>query len=91
MIKPPITVLLVEDHASVREGIRELLEMNDDFDVVGEAKDGRQAVTLVQKLRPAVVVMDVAMALLNGVEAARQILANVPGTRVIILTARTNG
>ncbi len=87
MSKPPITVLLVEDHAIVREGIRKLLELNDDFDVVGEAKDGRQAVALVQKLRPAVVVMDVAMALLNGLEATRQILAKVPDTRVIILTS----
>ena len=90
MIKPPITVLLVEDHTSVREGIRELLEMNDDFAVVGEAKDGRQAVALVKKLRPAVVVMDVAMALLNGLEATRQILATVPDTRVIILTSHND-
>ena len=90
MIKPPITVLLVEDHTIVREGIRELLALNDDFQVVGEARDGRQAVALVKKLRPSVVVMDVAMALLNGLEATRQILATVPDTRVIILTSHND-
>lgn len=87
MIKPRITVLLVEDHTVVREGIRKLLEMDDDLDVVGEAKNGRQALALVQTLRPAVVVMDVAMASLNGLEATRQILAAVPGAKIIILSA----
>jgi DNA-binding NarL/FixJ family response regulator len=87
MIKPRITILLVEDHTVVREGIRKLLEMDDDLDVVGEAKDGRQAVALVQMFRPAVVVMDVAMASLNGLEATRQILAAVPGAKIIILSA----
>jgi len=61
-----IMVLLAEDHTIVREGLRKMLEMEDDFEVVGEAENGRQAVTLVKKLRPAVVVMDIAMPLLNG-------------------------
>src|SRR5580658_1471935 len=90
MLKKRITVLLAEDHTMVREGIRELLEMDDDLEVVAEAKDGRQAVVLVQKLRPSVVVMDVAMALLNGLEATRQILEAAPGTRIIILSSHND-
>jgi DNA-binding NarL/FixJ family response regulator len=83
----PITVLLVEDHAIVREGLRSLLELAGDMAIVGEAATGRQAVNLVQTLRPAVVVMDIAMPDLNGFEAVRQILAAVPGTRVLVLSA----
>jgi DNA-binding NarL/FixJ family response regulator len=90
MFKKRITVLLAEDHTLVREGIRKLLEMDDDLEVVAEAKDGRQAVALVQKLRPSVVVMDVAMALLNGLEATRQILKAIPGARIIILSAHSD-
>ncbi len=68
-----ITVLLAEDHMVVREGFRKLLEAEDDLEVLGEAQTGRQAVELTRKLRPAVVVMDIAMPLLNGLEATRQI------------------
>ena len=82
-----ITVLLAEDHEIVREGLRKLLEAERDLEVVGEAETGRQAVELAKKLRPAVVVMDIAMPLLNGLEATRQILQAVPGTRVLILSA----
>jgi DNA-binding NarL/FixJ family response regulator len=85
-----ITVLLVEDHAIVREGLRKLLELEDDLEVVGEAQDGRQAVAMVKKVRPAVVVMDIAMSLLNGLEAIRQILKAVPGTRILILSAHSD-
>jgi DNA-binding NarL/FixJ family response regulator len=74
----------------VREGFRKLLEMEDYLEVVGEAEDGRRAVALVKKLRPAVVVMDVAMPLLNGLEAARQILQAVPSTRILILSSHTD-
>ncbi len=83
----PITVLLAEDHTVVREGIRKLLESEPDLQVVGEAQTGRQAVALVKKLCPAVVVMDIAMPRLNGIEATRQILKAVPRTRVLILSA----
>ena len=85
-----ITVLLAEDHTVVRQGFRKILELEDDFEVVGEAEDGRQAVAMVKKLRPAVVLMDIAMPQLNGLEAARKILKAVPGTRILILTAHSD-
>jgi DNA-binding NarL/FixJ family response regulator len=85
-----ITVLLAEDHAIVREGLRSLLELSGDFEVVGEAATGRQAVDLARKLRPTVVVMDVAMPVLNGFEATRQILLTVPATRVLVLSAHSD-
>jgi DNA-binding NarL/FixJ family response regulator len=85
-----ITVLLAEDHMIVREGFRKLLELEDDLQVVGEAQNGRQAVAMVKKLRPAVVVMDIAMPLLNGLEATRQILKVVPGTKILILSAHSD-
>jgi DNA-binding NarL/FixJ family response regulator len=85
-----ITVLLAEDHMIVREGFRKMLELETDLEVVGEARDGRQAVALVKKLRPAVVLMDIAMPLLNGLEATRQILKAVPGARILILSAHSD-
>jgi len=85
-----ITVLLAEDHMIVREGFRRLLDAEDDLEVVGEAETGRQAVALARKLRPAVVVMDIAMPLLNGLEATRQILKALPGTKVLILSAHSD-
>ena len=86
----PITVLLAEDHMVVREGLRTLLEAEGDIEVVGEAETGRQALALTRKLRPAVVVMDIAMPQLNGLEATRQILKAVPSTKVLILSAHSD-
>jgi DNA-binding NarL/FixJ family response regulator len=85
-----ITVLLADDHMLVREGLRKILELERDLEVVGEAEDGRQAVAMVKKLRPTVVLMDVAMPLLNGLEATRQVLKAVPSTRVLILSAHSD-
>jgi len=85
-----ITVLLAEDHMIVREGFRKMLELEKDIEVVGEAQDGRLAVAMVKKLRPAVVLMDIAMPQLNGLEATRQILKAVPGTRIVILSAHND-
>jgi DNA-binding NarL/FixJ family response regulator len=85
-----ITVLLAEDHTVVREGLRTLLEAEGDIEVIAEAETGRQAVELTKKLRPAVVVMDIAMPLLNGLEATRQILKTFPDARVLILSAHAD-
>src|SRR5271167_4016051 len=85
-----ITVLLAEDHMVVREGFRKMLELEDDLEVVGEAQDGRQAVILAKKLRPEVVLMDIAMPLLNGLEATRQVLKAFPATKVLILSAHND-
>jgi DNA-binding NarL/FixJ family response regulator len=85
-----ITVLLAEDHMVVREGFRKLLEAEDDIEVVGEAQTGRQAVELTRKLCPAVVVMDIAMPLLNGLEATRQIRKAIPVAKVLILSAHND-
>ncbi len=86
----PITVLLAEDHMIVREGLRALLKLETDIEVIGEAENGRQAVELVAKLRPRVVVMDIAMPLLNGMEATRQILHSFPDTKILILSAHSD-
>jgi len=85
-----ITVLLAEDHQIVREGFRSLLKLERDIELVGEAETGRQAVEKVKQLRPAVVVMDIAMPLLNGLEATRQIRKAVPDTKVLILSAHSD-
>jgi DNA-binding NarL/FixJ family response regulator len=85
-----ITILLVEDHTIVREGFHKLLELEDELEVVGEAQDGRQAVVLAKKLRPNVVLMDIAMPLLNGLEAARHILKDIPTAKVLMLSAHSD-
>lgn len=86
----PITVPLAEDHNIVREGLKSLLSAESDIRVVGEAANGREAVKLAYELRPDVVVMDIAMPLLNGLEATRQILRRAPATRILILSAHND-
>src|SRR5688572_4241284 len=82
-----IKILLVDDHTVVRQGLRVLLEAEPDIAVIGEADTGRQAVTLAQKLSPDVIVMDIAMPNLNGLEATRQVLKEKPSARVLVLSS----
>jgi DNA-binding NarL/FixJ family response regulator len=82
-----IRLLLADDHAVVRSGTRELLERQPDFHIVGEAVDGEEAVKLTDELQPDVVVMDVRMPKMSGVEATKRIKAENPDVRVLVLTA----
>jgi DNA-binding NarL/FixJ family response regulator len=82
-----IRVLLADDHTIVRQGLRVLLEAEPDIVVIGEAETGRQAVQLARKLRPDVIVMDIAMPTLNGLEATRQITKEVPNVRLLVLSS----
>ena len=82
-----VRVLLAEDHVVVRESLTQLLECESDLSVVGQAGDGEEAVELARQLKPDVVVMDIAMPKLNGIDATRLIKADSPSTAVLILTA----
>jgi DNA-binding NarL/FixJ family response regulator len=90
MTMKTITVLLAEDHMIVREGLRKMLEYEEDLEVIGEAQDGRQAVSLAGKLCPDVILMDIAMPQLNGLEATRQILKAIPAAKVLMLSAHSD-
>ncbi|MCJ8500907.1 response regulator [Desulfatitalea alkaliphila] len=81
-----IRILLVDDHSIIRQGLRVLLEKKPKFEVVGEAENGRVALSMARKLEPDVIVMDINMPDLNGVDAARQILAERPESRIIALS-----
>jgi DNA-binding NarL/FixJ family response regulator len=83
-------ILLADDHAVIRSGLRLVLERQPDFKVVAEAGDGREAVKLAEATRPHVAVLDVAMPNLNGIEAARQMIASVPGISVVILSMHSD-
>lgn len=85
-----ITVLLADDHLIVRDGLKALLGMEKDLEIIAEASDGHDAVELARTLRPDVVVIDVAMPVLNGLEATRQILRHRPDTKIIILSAHND-
>jgi DNA-binding NarL/FixJ family response regulator len=85
-----IRILLAEDHRIMREGLAALLEKEPGLQVVGEAEDGRAAVRLAQELQPDVVVMDVSMSGLNGIDATRQIVAELPGVKVIALSVHAD-
>ena len=82
----PFRILLADDHEVVRAGLRALLEEQSGWDVIAEAADGRDAVEKASKLKPDVVVIDIAMPSLNGLEAVRQIVKAVPNTKVLVLT-----
>jgi len=83
---PRIRILLADDHAVVRQGFKMILDAQPDMEIVGEAGNGREAVDLVEKLKPDVIVMDVAMPELNGIEATRRVTQSVPHARVIALS-----
>ena len=85
-----IRVLLADDHTILRDGIRALLVDQADIEVIGEAEDGLSTVKMVGKLKPDVVIMDIAMPLLNGLEATRQIQRDYPQVKVLILTMHEN-
>jgi DNA-binding NarL/FixJ family response regulator len=85
-----IAVLLAEDHMIVRQGLRLLIEADGDIEIVAEAKTGREAVQMTGDFRPDIVVMDIAMPLLNGLQATRQILKAYPATKVLILSAHSD-
>ena len=82
-----IRVMLVDDHAVVREGLRTFLELQDGIEVVGEAEDGGEAVEEAKRLRPDVILMDLVMPVLDGVGAMRELRQRLPDTRVIVLTS----
>jgi len=82
-----IRILIVDDHAMLREGMRTLLSQEADFEIVGEAANGEEAVTLAGKLKPDIVIMDIVMPVMNGVEATRQIRQLYPAVSVLVLSA----
>ncbi len=84
---PRLRLLVVDDHTLLRQALRMLLDGQDGVEVVGEATNGREAVEVAERLRPDVVLMDMVMPGLNGIDATRQIVKRMPGTRVLILTA----
>jgi two-component system, NarL family, response regulator LiaR len=86
-VADPIRVLIVDDHAVIREGLRAFLELQDRMEVIGEAGDGREAIEEAERLRPDVILMDLVMPRLDGVEAMRELHEQVPAARVIVLTS----
>jgi two-component system response regulator NreC len=86
----PVTVMLADDHTIVRQGLAKVLEAEPGVCVVGEARDGREAVSRVEQLNPDIVIMDIAMPLLNGIEATRQIKKVCPKTKIIILSMHSH-
>jgi DNA-binding NarL/FixJ family response regulator len=83
----PITILLAEDHLIFREGLRDMLQAETDMAVIGEAENGREAVDFAHTLRPDVVLMDLTMPKINGLEATRLILAQVTKTKILVLSS----
>lgn len=86
MIQEHIKLVLIDDHQLFREGVKRILNMEDNFEVVGEGDDGEQAITLVEEKEPDVVLMDINMPNVNGVEATRQLLDRFPKVKVLILS-----
>ena len=85
-----IKVVVADDHTILRQGIKALLNNQEEIEVVGEAKDGREAIKVIEELLPDVILMDIAMPGLNGLEATRRIKKKFPKTKVVVLTMHTN-
>jgi len=85
-----IKVLLAEDHVIVREGIRERIQRQEDMEIVGEAGDGEEAIQLAEQLKPDIILMDIAMPKLNGIEATQRIKSSCPSISILVLTAYDN-
>jgi two-component system response regulator NreC len=86
----PLRILLADDHTVVRQGLRRVLEERSEWHVVAEAGDGREAVRQAEQYKPDIAILDVAMPLLNGIEATRQIIKRVPGVRVLVLSMHSD-
>jgi DNA-binding NarL/FixJ family response regulator len=84
---PPAGILVVDDHGIVRDGIRSLLRRQDGMDVIGLAATGEQAVSAAQRLRPDLIIMDLVLPILNGIDATERILSSLPQTKIIVLSA----
>lgn len=85
-MKPPIRIIIADDHARARDGLRALLATFPQMKIVGEAKDGQEAVNLVEALRPDVALLDIQMPVMNGLQATQQIKKRWPQTKVIVLS-----
>jgi two-component system, NarL family, response regulator NreC len=86
MNRPVVTIVLADDHQLIRQGLRALLETEPDFRIVGEASDGLEAVRVVERLQPHILVVDLMMPALNGMEVTREVVQRVPNTRVVVLS-----
>ena len=89
-VKAPIRVMLVDDNESVRRGLQDALEQSDDFTVVGQTGEGEEALSLAQRLRPDVILMDVLMHGTDGIDACREITTAMPDAKVLMLSAFTD-
>jgi len=87
MMSDTVRIVIVDDHAVVRRGLRELISTIAECDTIGEAANGEEAIRVVDELRPDIVLMDISMPVMDGVEATRAIMAAHPDTRVIMLTS----
>jgi len=85
-MSPKVRIVIAEDHTILREGLRSLLSSNPNFEIVGEAKDGREAIRCVEKLKPDLILTDLSMPRMNGMEAIKEIKRESPATKVLVLT-----
>ncbi len=85
------TLLIVDDHILFREGLHNIISRWDDFEVVGEARNGQEAIELARDLLPDIILMDISMPVMDGLQATRQIVRELPGTRVVMLTMSEDG